>query len=235
MKRLAIVTGATGDIGYAVTKVLLRDGFFVIGIGQDKAKGETLAHEFGERSFSFQNLDVTDEEAVTTFFQSHDMQKCKLYCLVTCAGTLDMHDISQMAIALWKQTINVNLTGTFLFFQNAIRKIRKDGNAAILYAIGSRWGSTGHSGASAYSASKSALRGFIRSVQLDLIGSTIRAILVSPGSVAGNMSDHVDPQNTKNYIDPQQIGNLISFINTTDANVLFDEISMKAYPYDYQI
>lgn len=153
---------------------------------------------------------------------------------LTCKHILDLLNISDIASDNWMQTINTNLTGTFLFFNSAIKKIKDDGNCANLYAIGSRWGKTGHQNASAYSASKAALRGFIKSVQYDLIGTTIRAVLISPGSVSGKMSAHVDEKNEMAYIHPSQISKLIHYINSTDANVLFDEITIKAYPYDYQ-
>ena len=197
-------------------------------------KGAHITRTLSAESFKFFSIDVANEQAVSDFFLTSEIQNFHLSCLVTCAGILDLCDIAEIGFDSWNKVVDTNLTGTFLFFRNAIRKIKNDGNQATLYAIGSRWGNEGHTKASAYSASKAALRAFVKSVQYDLIGSRIRAMLISPGSVAGTMSTSVDAKNDAVYIDPNQIGALIAFINKTDANVLFDEISIKAYPYDYQ-
>lgn len=69
--------------------------------------------------------------------------------------------------------------------------------AGHLIAIGSRWGESGAKNASAYAASKSALRAFIRSLQLELKDTGIRPTLVSPGSVAGRMAAKVDIKSAK--------------------------------------
>ena len=233
-KRAAIVTGVTGDIGVAVANALIKEGLFVIGVARNEADFNIFDNIVNDSCFHFYKLDVGNIDEVRCFFSSSLLEDCFIECLVTCAGILEMTNIYEIDEPHWTRTINTNLNGTFYFFKFSILKIRNDNNTATLYAIGSRWGQDGNRNSIAYSTSKSALRAFIKSAQLDLLHSTSRAFLISPGSVAGSMSNSVDTSQKAKLIDPNQIAKLIIFINKSDINVIFDEITIKANPYDLQ-
>ncbi|WP_040006558.1 SDR family oxidoreductase [Fibrisoma limi] len=233
-KRVAVVTGVTGDIGIAVANALIKDGFYVIGVARNESKPYYLDSIQDRSSFHFYKLDVANIEEVQYFFASTLILNCNIECLVTCAGILEMKNIYDTDEVSWNKIIDINLNGTFYFFRLSIQKIRKDGNKANLFAIGSRWGQDGHRNSIAYNTSKSALKAFVKSAQLDLLGSSIRAFLISPGSVAGSMSNSVDNSLTTKLIEPTQIADLIRFVNKSDTNIIFDEITIKANPYDLE-
>jgi len=86
--------------------------------------------------------------------------------------------------------------------------------------------------AAAYSASKSALRALTKSMQLEYSGTKIRCILVSPGSILSKMSYSVKSNIKNDLIKANDIANLIFYISETPNYVIFDEIVIKAFPYD---
>lgn len=228
----ALVTGATGDIGSAIVEKLIEDNYFVIALGRDTQKGKALVEKHGADNIDFRGVDLNEESNnLSDVFKNERFKKYPLHVSVACAGTLKMQPTDQVSMSDWQETINVNLTGVFSVLQESLKVMQEKGEGNLI-AIGSRWGESGAKHAAAYSATKSALRGFIKSLQYELKNTNIRPILISPGSVAGKMSSSVDTSSDIKYILPKDVAGLISYVVSTPANVIFDEIKIKAYHYD---
>ena len=88
------------------------------------------------------------------------------------AGDLDL--------AVWRRTLDINLTGTFLTVKYAVRSMTGHGGSVIL--TGSPTGITGGGrGFTAYSASKAGIHGLARVVAADYATAGIRVNVVVPG------------------------------------------------------
>lgn len=232
-RQTVVITGATGDIGSAITDRMIRDGFFVIASGRSISKGRALIRKHGAENISFHAGEITKTETLGKIFTDPVLRRYSLAAVVACAGILEMYKTASLSRQTWQRTIDTNLTGVFLTLQAGLKKMlpRKQG---LLIAIGSRWGDSGAAHAAAYAASKAALKGLIRSMQLELKDTGIRPVLVSPGSVAGSMSSGVDRKSAQKYISPAAIADLISYVVHSPANVIFEEIKIKAYRYDLE-
>lgn len=231
MRYSALVTGATGDIGSAIVEKFIEDGYFVLALGRDAQKGSTLMEKHGLDNLNFISVDLNGEPNLSDVLKNEHLKKYPLHVSVACAGILKMQPTDQVSMSDWQETINVNLTGVFSVLQESLRAMQERGEGNLI-AIGSRWGESGAKHAAAYSATKSALKGFIKSIQYELKDTNIRPILISPGSVAGKMSSSVDTSSDMKYILPKDVAGLISYVVSTPANVIFDEIKIKAYHYD---
>ncbi len=230
-RRIALVTGATGTIGSAITRRLIEAGYCVYAVGRDQCKGVELRSSFPTAVVQFHHVDVKDEAQVRNFFErNHDVLK-NLELLVTCAGILDMSTFEKGEMSRWRDVIDTNLFGTFhcVYHTLPLMKARKKG---VIIAIGSRWGESGAPKAAAYAASKSALKGFIKSLQFECVGSGVRPILLSPGSVAGEMSARVNAQSKEQLLDAATLAGMVSFIASSPENAIFDEWTVKAFDYD---
>ena len=230
-ERIAVVTGATGKIGSAIANKLIGDGYTVFAIGRDEKKGQELEKLLHGKTYRFCCLDVKNEVEVRQFFEQHRNELMSIELLVTCAGILELGNFEKSKIDLWQGVIDTNLYGTLYFVYHALPLMKKNGKGLIV-AIGSRWGESGATKAAAYSASKSALRAFIKSLQLECVGTGVRPILLSPGSVAGGMSNQVDAYIKDKLLSPADVAQMVSFIASSPDNVIFDEISMKAFAHD---
>lgn len=230
-RKAALVTGATGDIGGAIVVKLVEQGYFVVATGRDMMRGKELAARLGPKNCLFKAADLRKADAVQKLITEKTFNTYPLHVVVACAGVLKMQPISSISSKDWQEVLDTNLTGVFTILQAGLQKMLKY-KAGHLIAIGSRWGESGAKNASAYAASKSALRAFIRSLQLELKDTGIRPTLVSPGSVAGRMAAKVDIKSASRYISPQDVADLISYVISTPDTVIFDEIKIKAYRYD---
>ncbi len=230
-RKSALVTGATGDIGRAISAKLVEQGYFVVATGRNVKKGKELVRDLGSQNCLFRAADLRNPDTVNKMISDKTFDAYPLHIVVACAGRLKMQPTGRISASDWQDTIDTNLTGVFTTLQAGLKKMlkRKTGH---LIAIGSRWGESGARNAAAYAASKSALRAFVRSLQLELKDAGIRPTLISPGSVAGRMAASVDRKSASKYISPQDVANLISYVISTPDTVIFDEIKIKAYQHD---
>jgi NAD(P)-dependent dehydrogenase (short-subunit alcohol dehydrogenase family) len=167
--KTAVVTGGTGGIGSAIVSRFEQEGARTFVIGR---------HRDGDRSL---RADVTDEDAVEAAMESVLQQTSRLDICVANAGiSPTLAHVRELDLETWQRVVDVNLTGVFLTLRAAARRMLAAGHGGRLLATGSVAGLRGIGGASAYAASKFALRGLVQSMALELAPS-ITVNIVSPG------------------------------------------------------
>lgn len=230
-KPIAIITGSTGTLGSALSKRLVADGYLVYGIGRDRRKGKEMQRELSAKAFRFHQVDVRNEIDVRNFFKKRRDDLKNIDLLVTCAGVLTMAPFEKGGMNHWRNIIDTNLYGTLYCIYHVLPLMKARSKGSIV-SIGSRWGESGAPKAAVYSASKSALKGFIKSLQIECIGTGVRPILLSPGSIMGHMSDQVNARDGGKMLNPAELAQIVSFVAANSENVIFDEVAVKAFAYD---
>jgi NAD(P)-dependent dehydrogenase (short-subunit alcohol dehydrogenase family) len=184
--KVALVTGAASGIGRATAFLLAEEGATVILADIDSHAVEQVAREIrdGGKQAEAISLDVADERAwvgvMETILDSHP----RLDVLVNNAGKSFAKPIAEMTIEEWKRVLAVNLDGVFLGTKHAILTMKSRGGGSIIN-VASVSGITPYPEASAYGASKAAIRHFskIAAVECADSRSSIRVNLVTPGGV----------------------------------------------------
>lgn len=179
----AVITGAARGIGEGIARAFIAEGAQVLLTDINTALGQSLAKEIGAE---FMKLDVQSEadwDALATARPHIDI-------LVNNAGVTGFesgvgpHDPENASLDDWRAVHAVNTDGTFLGCRYAIRAMRESGGGAIIN-ISSRSGLVGIPGASAYAASKAAIRNHTKSVALYCAqqGLDIRCNSVHPAAI----------------------------------------------------
>lgn len=168
--KVALVTGAAQGIGKEIAITFANEGAMVFVTDINDSLGKEVAREIGERAV-YLHLDVSKEEdwqaAISAILQT---QK-KLDILVNNAGItgfqegFGLQDPENASLDSWRAVHAVNSDGTFLGCKFAIQTMKQSGNGSIIN-ISSRSGMVGIPGASAYAASKAAVRNHTKSVAL---------------------------------------------------------------------
>ncbi|RYH11713.1 SDR family oxidoreductase [Tropicimonas sp. IMCC6043] len=162
-----IITGAGSGIGRRTAEVFLDAGWRVGLVGR---RAEALDETAAGRDTAFVlPCDVTDEDEVDATFDSAKHRWGHLDALFNNAGvSLKGAPIDEIAVADWRNLIEVNLTGAFLAARAAFRIMRNQApqggriiNNGSISAHVPRWGST------PYTASKHAITGLTRTISLD--------------------------------------------------------------------
>jgi NAD(P)-dependent dehydrogenase (short-subunit alcohol dehydrogenase family) len=182
--KTALVTGAASGIGRSVASRFAAEGAGVVFADLDLAGASEAASGCrGSVDTQALRMDVSDEASVVEAFAEVRDRGLSLDVVVANAGVqLFGADaaVADLELAVWEQTLRVNLTGTFLTVKHGIRSFGERAGSVIV--TGSPTGVTGGGrGFTAYSASKAGVHGLVRVVAADYAAQGIRVNAVIPG------------------------------------------------------
>ncbi|SHJ38089.1 SDR family NAD(P)-dependent oxidoreductase [Maribacter aquivivus] len=184
--KVAVITGATGGIGFEVAKRLGQDGFTVILNGIDDAAGAQRIKELTAEGITAEYLgfDVTNEEAVTKNIKAIGDKYGKIDTLVNNAGGLGGRSrFEEMTTEFYRSVMALNLDSTFFASRAAIPYLKKGEHPSIInYTSNAAW-TAGGPGAGIYGTSKAGVNAITRALAKDLAEYGIRVNAVSPGTI----------------------------------------------------
>jgi len=183
--RVAIVTGASRNIGRAIAQELAAAGAAVIiNSHTAKAEAETVAAEIeanGGKAMAFL-ADVTDPKAVAAMVAAALACFGRLDILVNNAAVRKEAAFDQISLNDWRQILSIVLDGAFLCAQASLPAMMRAGGGAIVN-IG---GLTGHTGARRRAhviTAKAGVAGLTKALAFDLAAHNITVNCVSPGLI----------------------------------------------------
>ena len=184
--RVALVTGASRNIGRAIALALADAGAAVVvnaKSSQDEAREVVKAIESKGRKAIASLADVTDEAAVGAMVEAALERFGRLDILVNNAAVRDVAPIDEIDYAAWKRITGIILDGAFLVTKASLAALRRSDAAAIVN-IGGMSGHTGAAGRPHVVAAKLGLVGLTRALAHDLAPDAITVNCVVPGLIA---------------------------------------------------
>jgi NAD(P)-dependent dehydrogenase (short-subunit alcohol dehydrogenase family) len=173
-----VITGASRGLGRLLAHAFSQDGARVALVARTEADLKAVAAELPGPSLVMSG-EVTDEgfnetvaDAAVAEWGGVDVWICNAGISPIVAGPLETNP------SVWREILDVNLTGAFLGARAAARVMREGGR---LIFTGSVLGERPHEGLTAYSASKAGLVGMAKGLALDLAPSGITVNVVAPG------------------------------------------------------
>ncbi|SEL46336.1 NAD(P)-dependent dehydrogenase, short-chain alcohol dehydrogenase family [Aquimarina amphilecti] len=230
--KVAIVTGATGGIGFEVAKRLGNDGYTVVLNGIEDDKGAERIKELTAQGITaeYYGFDVTNEEAVTSNIEAIGEKYGKIDLLVNNAGGLGGRSrFEGMTTEFYRSVMALNLDSTFFASRAAIPFLKKGENSSIInYTSNAGW-TAGGPGAGIYGTSKAAVNAITRALAKDLAEYGIRVNAVSPGTI--DTPFHAQIKSTKPEVfaswknnimlgrlgQPEDVASVVSFLASDDA------------------
>ncbi|MBK1624141.1 2,3-dihydro-2,3-dihydroxybenzoate dehydrogenase [Afifella marina] len=175
--RTAIVTGAAGGIGLAVTRLLIASGAHVIATDIDIAPLVGNAPE----GLCARQLDVTRSDAVDALVNEVAETHDGIDFGVSVAGVLGFAPVAETNDQEWARIFAVNTSGVF-HLGRALARIMKPQRSGTIVTVSSNAAGIPRQNMAAYAASKAAATMFTRCLGLELAPFGIRCNVIAPGS-----------------------------------------------------
>lgn len=196
--KTALITGAGAGIGRAVAKRFASEGARVVIADRDEDAAATVAASIGAAAYAA-FVDISDEASVETTFADLIRDGWSPDVVVANAGVQLFGQDAKAAdldLDVWRRTIDINLTGTFLTVKHSVRAMLASGGGSIILT-GSPTGLRGEGNDfTAYSTSKAGIHGLARTAAAAYARDGIRINAVVPAytetALVSTISD--DPQ-----------------------------------------
>ena len=236
--KVAVITGATGDIGFAVAKRLGQDGYIVVLNGIEDEEGAKRIKELNAEGITaeYYGFDVTKEEEVTANITKIGKKYGKIDVLVNNEGGLGGRSrFEEMTTEFYRFVMALNLDSTFFASRAAIPFLKKGENASIInYTSIAAW-NAGGPGAGVYGTAKAGVQAITRALAKDLAEYGIRVNAVSPGTI--DTPFHAQIKATKPEVfaswknnillgrlgQPEDVASVVSFLASDNALFLTAE------------
>lgn len=176
----ALVTGAAGGIGEAVTMLFAKHGAEVLAVDLPDSGVE---QSFRRRdSILTLAQDLTAEDAVKVIMDVVSKRLGGLDILVNSAGVCPVGAVEKLGDAEWQRALDVNVTAMFRLCRAAIPYMKKSPAGRIIN-VGSVMSSFGQADMAAYTASKHAVAGLTKTLASELGRHGITANYLQPGAI----------------------------------------------------
>jgi NAD(P)-dependent dehydrogenase (short-subunit alcohol dehydrogenase family) len=192
--KVALVTGAAKGIGRAIAETFSENGAHVVVadiIGEGARETADRINSKGALKAMAVTLDVSNPKEVESAFEQTIREFGKIDILVNNAAILKAHLIIDFPLKDWQDVFRVNMQGTFLCSQAAIRLMIKQGKGGCIINIAAASARKADRKHAAYSSSKAAIICFTRILALELGEHSIRANAILPGATMTEMLQDV--------------------------------------------
>ena len=177
--KVAVITGGSSGIGLASAKRFVAEGAHVYLMGRRQAELDAAVKAIGKNATGVQG-DVAQLADLDRLYERVRAGHGALDVVFANAGVGEVGALGAISSEQFERTFNVNVRGTLFTVQKALPLLR---TGASIILTGSIAGVKGLPGFDVYSASKAAIRSFVRTWTVELKDRKIRANVISPGTI----------------------------------------------------
>ena len=229
--KIILITGANRGIGHNILKKIATCGYTVIGTSRSKDGADLITETLKDFMGKGIVMDVTNQESINTSVSQIKDDYGVIYGLVNNAGITNDNLLMRMSDEQWNTVIETNLTSLYRVTKSVVKDMMKARTGRIIN-IGSIVGMMGNAGQSNYSATKSGLLGFTKSLAREVSSRNINVNAISPGFIDTDMTKALSEEQiealTKNIplgriASPDEVSSVVAFLLSDDSSYITGE------------
>ena len=229
--KIILITGANRGIGHNILKKIATCGYTVIGTSRSKDGADMITEALKDSNGKGIVMDVTNQESINSSVSKIKEDYGTIYGLVNNAGITNDNLLMRMSDEQWNTVIETNLTSLYRVTKSVIKDMMKERTGRIVN-IGSIVGIMGNAGQSNYSATKSGLLGFTKSLAREVSSRNINVNAISPGFIDTDMTRALSEEQiealTKNIplgriASPDEVSSVVAFLLSDDSSYITGE------------
>ncbi len=224
---VAIVTGASRGIGFAIARTLGRLGAKLAICARNAERLETAAAELRREGLSVFSsaADVSNSKDVDFLIRQATQVLGPPAILVNNAGLGYFGPTHEAAESNWDSVLDTNLKSVFLM-SKAVAPGMIERRSGHIINIASLAGKNAFAGGGIYCASKWGLLGLTECMAEDLRPHGIRVSAVCPGTVATDFSPHTG-KDPRKMLQPEDIAHVVEMIVTQAPQSFISEVLLR--------
>lgn len=223
MKKVIIISGGSDGLGRRIASVLAPRHHVLI-VSARREKLEKVAQSLG---CDYATCDVRDSAAVMQVVEGAYRKYGRIDCLINSAGIWIEGKLEENDPEKIRETLEVNTLGVILLTRAVVPFMKKQAHGLILN-INSQNGLQGRSERSVYSASKWAITGFTKSLQLELAKHGITVTGIYPGKMKTKLFEKAGVQkDMSDGLEPDVVAKIVEFVVSLDSTVMLTELGVK--------
>lgn len=229
-KKIAIVTGGSSGIGFAIARKFSQQGIHTIILGRDEQKLNEAVALLGSNGEAIA-FDVTNLNSIPELIKKIINQYGQVDVLVNNAGINLKKSALEVTDQEFQQILLTNLTSVFALTREVAKNMvaKKSGSIINISSMAAQYGLPG---VVAYAASKTAIEGMTRTLAVELSPNNVRVNCIAPGFIATKMSATAlngDPERKQKVLsrtpmgrlgDPNDVANAAYFLVSDDSTFI---------------
>jgi NAD(P)-dependent dehydrogenase (short-subunit alcohol dehydrogenase family) len=229
-KKIAIVTGGSSGIGFAIARKFSQQGIHTIIVGRDVQKLNEAVALLGSNGEAIA-FDITNLNGIPELVNRIIQQHGQVDILVNNAGINMKKSALEVTDQEFQQILLTNLTSVFALTREVAKSMvaKKSGSIINISSMAAQYGLPG---VVAYAASKTAIEGMTRTLAVELSPQGVRVNCIAPGFIATKMSAtalNSDPERKQKVLsrtpmgrlgDPDDVANAAYFLASDDSTFI---------------
>lgn len=207
--KVAIITGASGDLGFAISKAYVEAGATVVLAGRDQNKLNNTVQRLGRTLDRVMTcvVDVADANQVDAMIDDVLQRFGCIDILVTAAGVQYRCPVVTFNHEAWNKVLQINLNGTFYCAQAAAKHMISKQSGRIIM-ITSLTAEIGIPNIAAYAASRGGIRQLCKTMAVEFARHGVTVNCVGPGRFRTKMTEDVfvDTSKREKFLDVIPMG-----------------------------
>lgn len=228
LQKAVWVTGASSGIGKAIAYQFAKNGELVLATSRRLLSKEIISNEIGnysENIISYQ-FDISDINSFK-LFQDWINDKYFISTLINNAGLTSFNTAEKDTIEEITKIINTNLLGSIYAIKTVLPKMIETNSGSIINIL-SVVTQKIFTGSTAYSASKSGLMAYSKSLREEVRKNNIKVINISPGATKTKIWPNSTLEKYSNrMMSPEDIAEFIFHIYSIKSNMVLEDITLR--------